>query len=135
MTTSFRIAVAAALAVAGLAAIPAVAQTFKAPICIVVPQAPGGGTDLVARLVAPGLSKDLGQPVVVENRPGANGQIGAQLVQNAPPDGTTILCAVDHSLIIVPLTTPGVKYDVSDFVALGQGVRTFWTLIVPPNAP
>jgi tripartite-type tricarboxylate transporter receptor subunit TctC len=109
---------------------------FKAPIKIIVPQAPGGGTDLIARLVAPGLAKELGQNVIVENKPGASGQIGTQLVQNAPADGSTILCAVDHSLIVVPLTVPNVRYDVvKDFVALGQGARTYWTLIVPGNAP
>lgn len=113
----------------------AAAQAFKSTIRIVVPQAPGGGTDLVARIVAPGLSSELKQTVIVENRPGASGQVGTQLVKNAPPDGTTILLAVDHSLIIVPLTVPGVRYNVqTDFVPLGQAVRTYWTLIIPPNA-
>lgn len=111
------------------------AQSFKAPVKIVVPQAPGGGTDIVARLLIPGLSRELGQTVIVENRPGASGQVGTQVVKNAPPDGSTVLFAVDHSLIIVPLTVPGVRYDVTnDFVALGQAVRTFWTLMIPPNA-
>jgi len=114
---------------------PAGAGSFRAPIRIVVPQAPGGGTDLIARLVAPGLSRELGQNVIVENKAGASGQLGSQLVKNAAPDGSTILCAVDHSLIIVPLTVPDVRYTVSDFVPLGQGVRTVWALTFPPNAP
>lgn len=111
------------------------AQAFKNPIRVVVPQAPGGGTDLIARIVAQGLSKELGQPVVIENKPGASGQIGAQLVKNAAPDGTTFLCAVDHSMIIVPMIEPGARYDVAaDFVALGQGAHTDWSLILPASA-
>lgn len=125
----------AAIVLSGLAPGLSAAQSFKAPVKIVVPQAPGGGTDIVARLLIPGLSRELGQTVIVENRPGASGQVGTQLVRNAPPDGSTILFAVDHSLIIVPLIVPGVRYDVTtDFVPLGQAVRTFWTLIIPPNA-
>jgi tripartite-type tricarboxylate transporter receptor subunit TctC len=78
----------------------------------------------------------LGQTVIVENKPGASGQVGTQFVQKAAPDGTTILCAVDHSLIVVPLTVPDVHYDaMTDFVALGQAVRTYWTLLLPPNGP
>jgi tripartite-type tricarboxylate transporter receptor subunit TctC len=107
------------------------AQNFKGPIKIVVPQAPGGGTDLLARVVAPTLSKELGQTVVIENKPGASGQIGAQMVQNAAPDGLTILCSTDHPLLIVPVTEAHVKYSVSDFVALGQGARTSWALMLP----
>ena len=110
------------------------AQNFKGPIKIVVPQAPGGGTDLVARLVAPGLSKELGQTVIIDNKPGASGQIGAQAVQNAAPDGTTILCSTDHSLLIVPVTEAHVKYSANDFVALGQGARTSWALLLPVAA-
>ncbi|MCC6197856.1 MAG: tripartite tricarboxylate transporter substrate binding protein [Burkholderiales bacterium] len=126
------------LSTALCALVPGLVQaqsSFKAPIKIIVPYAAGGGSDSTARIVAPGLSKELGQPVVIENRPGASGQIGTQLVQNAAPDGQTILLGVDHSLIIVPLTQPNVKYDASDFVPLGQAIRTFWTLLIPPNAP
>jgi tripartite-type tricarboxylate transporter receptor subunit TctC len=81
------------------------------------------------------LSKELRQTVVIDNKPGASGQIGTQAVKGAAPDGTTILCAVDHSLIIVPLTVPGVRYDAeADFVTLGLGARTSWALLLPPNA-
>ncbi|MGE4244162.1 Bug family tripartite tricarboxylate transporter substrate binding protein [Ramlibacter sp.] len=127
-----RVLLALAAAATSLAPLLASAQNFKAPIRVIVPYAPGGGTDQVARLLAPGLAKELGQNVVIENRPGASGQIGTQLVQNATPDGTTLLFTVDQSMIIVPLTTPGVNYNATaDFVPLGQGARTFWTLMVP----
>jgi tripartite-type tricarboxylate transporter receptor subunit TctC len=111
------------------------AQSFKGPIRIVVPYAAGGGTDVLARLLAPGLSKELGQNVVIENKPGASGQIGTQFVQSATPDGAVLLFTVDHSLITVPLTVPGVKYDATaDFAALGQAARTYWTFTIPGSA-
>ena len=121
----------AALACCACAPALAGAGSFRNTIKIVVPQAPGGGTDLLARVVAPILSKELGQTVVIENKPGASGQIGAQTVQNAAPDGATILCSTDHPLLIVPVTEAHVKYGVGDFVALGQGARTSWALMLP----
>lgn len=111
------------------------AQAFKAPIKVVVPYAAGGGTDVLARLLAPGLSQALGQNVIIENKAGASGQIGTQLVQGAAPDGATLLFTVDHSLITVPLTVPDVRYDATtDFVALGQAARSAWTLSIPAGA-
>ncbi|MGH6626862.1 MAG: tripartite tricarboxylate transporter substrate-binding protein [Burkholderiaceae bacterium] len=120
--------------ICGLLPIAGIAQTFKTPIKIVVPYAAGGGTDVLARLLGQGLSKELGQPVIVENKAGASGQIGTQFVQAAAPNGATLLFTVDHSLITVPLTTPTAKYDaVADFTALGQAARTLWTLSIPAS--
>lgn len=125
----------ATLVLYGVLPATAEAQAFKSPIRVVVPQAPGGGTDLIARTVAQGMSKELGQPVVIENKPGASGQIGAQIVKGSPPDGTTFLCAVDHSMIIVPMIEPAARYDVkADFVTVGIGAHTDWSLILPGNA-
>lgn len=87
-----------ALAAAGLLASPcALAQSDypNKPIRLVVPYAPGGFSDVVARTIAPGLQKDLGQPVVIENRGGANGVIGTAVVAQAPADGYTLLLALD----------------------------------------
>ncbi len=114
----------------------AVAQDFKNPIKIVVPFGAGGATDVVARLLAPGLSKQMGQPVVVENKPGASGQLGTALVKSAPADGSTFLLALDHSVVVVPLMTPAANYDaIKDFVAVGQVARFQWTLAVPASSP
>jgi tripartite-type tricarboxylate transporter receptor subunit TctC len=110
----------------------AFAQDFKSPIKIVVPFAPGGATDVVARLLVPGLSKQLGQPVLVENKPGASGQLGTAYVKTAPADGSTFLLALDHSVVVVPLMTPSANYDaLKDFVAVGQVTATISKLSAP----
>jgi tripartite-type tricarboxylate transporter receptor subunit TctC len=107
----------AALACAAVAlAAPAVpARAQAAAIRIVVPFAPGGSTDAVARLASPGLQQRLGAPVVVENRSGAAGSIGADVVAKARPDGTTWLLTFDsHATIPALLRNP--SFDVmSDF--------------------
>ncbi|MGE4238895.1 tripartite tricarboxylate transporter substrate-binding protein [Ramlibacter sp.] len=123
-------------AAAVAASYPASAQqSFKGPIRIVVSSAPGAGIDLVARVLGPHLSKELGQTVVIENKPGANGMIAAQQVMAAPPNGTMILCTVDHTMIVLPATTPDVKFKAStDFTALGHAAKTYWTLVAPAQA-
>ncbi|MDZ5461197.1 tripartite tricarboxylate transporter substrate-binding protein [Azohydromonas lata] len=114
----------------------AAAQDFKGPIKIVVPFAPGGATDAVARLLAPGLSKQLGQQVIIDNRPGASGQLGTAAVKSAPADGSTFLLALDHSVVVVPLITPTAGYDaLKDFVPVGQVARFQWTFAVPLGSP
>jgi tripartite-type tricarboxylate transporter receptor subunit TctC len=103
------------------------AQDFKAPIRLIVPFAAGGATDVVARLIGPKISASLGQPVVVDNRAGASGQIGTQAAQQAKSDGATFVMGADQSLLVVPLITPNVPYDgVRDFVAVGMISKFRW---------
>jgi len=94
-----------AVLLAGLAATtaPAAAETYPShPIRLVVPFAPGGPADFLARLVGQKLADELGQPVVIDNRPGANTIIGAQIVAKADPDGYTLLMAIDGTLVMNP---------------------------------
>lgn len=99
----------ATLVAAGLAGTPAFAQAPAASgwvparaIRLVVPYAPGGGTDVLARIVATGIGNSLGQPIVIENRPGANGIIGANQVFAAVPDGTTLLFGCADFISVAP---------------------------------
>lgn len=88
------------------------------PIKIIVPFAPGGGGDAVVRVLTDKLGERLGQPVVIENRPGASGYIGAQVVASAPPDGYTILMGFDGSLVVAPNLIKAPFDPVNDFAPI-----------------
>ena len=91
------------VAMAGAAAMAAAQDNWPTrPVKIIVPFAPGGGGDAVVRSISGKLGERLGQPVLVENRPGASGYIGAQLVASAAPDGYTILMGFDGSMVVAP---------------------------------
>lgn len=115
---------ASALAASVLPALPAWADGTK-PVRILVGFPPGGGSDAIARLLADKLKDVLGIPVVVDNRPGAGGQIAAQVLKAAPADGTTLFLTHDHTLSILPLVVKTPGFDpVSDFVPVA-GFATF----------
>ena len=99
-----RVALVCAVAlVTSLGSTSSFAQDFPTkPVEIIVPFAPGGGTDMVSRAIAEVASKHLGQPVVITNKPGATGIIGAQYVRNAKPDGYTLLAAGGSETVSVP---------------------------------
>ena len=97
-----------------LLAAPALAQPAwpSRPITLVVPFAPGGNVDAVARILAPELSRRVGQNVVIENVPGAGGTIGMERVARATPDGHTLVVAVESTMAIAQFVTPAaVRYD------------------------
>jgi tripartite-type tricarboxylate transporter receptor subunit TctC len=126
---------AAALAAAALAQ-PAQAQSFpdpKKPIRIIVPTAPAGGNDAMARIVAQKLNERMKQPVIVENKSGANGAIGSEFVAKAPPDGYTIL----FGYIATHGINPGLSklpYDaVKDFAPIAQIAEAPVVLVVNPS--
>jgi tripartite-type tricarboxylate transporter receptor subunit TctC len=103
------------------------------PIRLIVPYGTGGLTDIVARVVAPGLSESLGQPVVVENRPGANGRIGLEYVANARPDGYTISVATSE-LAVNPVLFNRVPYDAQkDFAPISLVMLVPTVLVVHPS--
>jgi tripartite-type tricarboxylate transporter receptor subunit TctC len=99
-------------AVATTFAGPAPAQTYPAkPIRLVSPYAPGGGTDILARLIGQKLTESLGQPVVVENRPGGGGVIGTEVVAKSAPDGYTIMLASPSPIVVAPHLHKKLGYD------------------------
>lgn len=107
-----RCAIALALALAATSQAPALAQGFPSrPVTLVVPFPPGGGTDTGGRVIAEQLSRRWGQPVIVENKGGAAGQIGADFVAKARPDGYTLLLGNIGTQAINPSLYPKMSYD------------------------
>jgi len=110
MTASSRGRLAGALL--ALVACAAGAQGFPSkPIRLIVPFVPGGNVDITARTVAPALGEALGQPIVIENRPGAAGMVGAQALLSAPADGHTLMMGSNSSLAVAPNLYPNWPYD------------------------
>ncbi|MDB6002817.1 MAG: hypothetical protein JWP52_4516, partial [Rhizobacter sp.] len=122
----------AATLVAPAAAWPlhAGAAPYNGTVRVVVGFPPGGATDIVARSIVDRLSKVLNNQVfVVDNRPGAGGQIAAQFVKAAPPDGSTIMLSIDHTQVIIPLTVVAANYNaVTDFTPLA-GVAQYYNVL------
>ena len=101
------------------------------PIHIVVPFPAGGPADVMARLIGESMSADFGQGVVIDNRPGANTLVGAELVAKAPPDGYTLLMAIDSTLVMNPYLYNKLPYDpVKDFVPITLVAKTMDLLVV-----
>ena len=133
---SAAVAVMAMTGVLGLTPAASAADAFPSkPIRLVVPYAAGGGTDAFARLVGQSLSKQAGQPVVVENRPGAAGLVAGAAVANSEADGYTLL--IDQSSIAYqPLLYPDAKFDVRrDVKPVILGATLSNVLLVTPNFP
>ena len=106
------------------------------PMRIVVSFPPGGGIDVLARQFAPELSRSLGQPVVVENRPGAAGNIGGELVARAAPDGYTVLLGNVGPLAINPALYPKMPFDtLRDFAPVAQIAFAPLLVVVHPSLP
>jgi tripartite-type tricarboxylate transporter receptor subunit TctC len=127
----------AALYVGLVASAPAYAQSYPdKPIRIIVAAAPGGPTDVPARLAAQILTPKLGQPVVVENRAGAGGAIGAREVAKAAPDGYTLLMGNTSTLAVIPAVSTGAGYDpVRNFTPIVKMTEGFQILVVHPSSP
>jgi len=106
------------------------------PIRLVVPFTPGGVTDTSGRLIADQLGKRLGQQVIVDNKPGASGNIGTQLVASAEPDGYTLLLGFDGTMVINPHVFPKVGFDtLKDFAPIGKIGDAVLILVAHPNFP
>jgi tripartite-type tricarboxylate transporter receptor subunit TctC len=134
---------AALLAMLGFAAASAEAQVQAQAqdyplhtIKLVLPQPPGGAVDLIARTLADRLSEAMQQPVIVENRPGANGGLAAADVARAAPDGYTLLVAVDTNLVVNPTLYPDLPYDpFRDFAPLSMLTKVELVMVANPKLP
>jgi tripartite-type tricarboxylate transporter receptor subunit TctC len=126
---------AAALSLVLLAA-GALAQYPVRPIRLLVPNPPGGAADTIARVVAPGLGDALGQPVVVENRPGSNGNLSSELAAKSAPDGYTLLLGQDSQIVISPHLYAKLPVDtLKDLAPVATLVTTQMVLAVNPALP
>jgi len=125
-----------ALALTLLASVAGAQNYPEKPIKIIVPAASGGPTDVPARLASQILQPKLGQPVVVENRPGAGGALGARAVAGAPPDGYTLLAGNTSTLAVVPAVSASAGYDpVKNFAPIAKVSESYQILVVHPSRP
>ncbi|WP_439595393.1 Bug family tripartite tricarboxylate transporter substrate binding protein [Falsiroseomonas sp.] len=134
--TRRRTLLGAVAAGAALRSAPAFAAWPDRPIRVIVPFAAGGNADTIARLLQPLLQERLGQPVVVENRPGAGGSVGATAVARAQPDGYTLLIGSNGPLSVNPVVQARLPYDAAkDFAPVAMAMQVPHCLVVQANAP
>ena len=131
------LAVSTAIVTAALISNPLTAQEFPTrPVTIIVAQPPGGGTDIISRIVGEQLSKQLGQPVIVANRPGAGTVVGTVAAANAPPDGYTMLAGLIANMAVNPSLFANLAYDpVRDFSPVGMMAEFPFAVVVSNNFP
>jgi tripartite-type tricarboxylate transporter receptor subunit TctC len=129
------VAVVAGLLVAGFCSNPLFAQDYPTrPVTIVVAQPPGGGTDIIARIIANQLSIQMGQPVVVENKAGAGTVVGTAFAASAAPDGYTLLTGLTANMAVNPSLFAKLAYDpIRDFMPVGM-LATFPFAVVASNS-
>jgi tripartite-type tricarboxylate transporter receptor subunit TctC len=119
-----------------LAASVAAAQPFPArPVKIIVPFAPGGNLDVTARLLGEHMAKTMGQPFVIENRPGAGGALGSEVVAKSAPDGYTLVAGTTATSIVSPLLIANPPYQLASFAPVGMMAVTPLVLEVPAASP
>jgi len=129
-------AVVAALAVALTCATISAQQYPSRPIRLLVPNPPGGATDNLARVIAPKLSEALGQTVVVDNRPGSNGNLATEAAARAAPDGHTLMLSADAQIVISPHLYRKLPFDtLKDLTPVASLVSTQMLLAVHPSLP
>jgi len=128
-------AVALGVAFVAASAVPALAAYPERPIKLVVPYTPGGSTDQFGRAMAEGMARELKQPVVVENRPGANTMVGTQGVARAQPDGYTLLMASSASMVLNPMLYRKTGYDPKDFKVILIGIEVPLVVVTNNQVP
>jgi len=138
MSIARHLAGAALIGLSVVAGAPALAQAPafpNKPIRIIVPYPAGGATDVAARLVAPRLQEELKQNVVVENRPGASGNLGMVALLQSPPDGHTLAMSLAGMLSINPVTYSKAGFTAADVVPVARISLAPLVLVVPPDSP
>jgi tripartite-type tricarboxylate transporter receptor subunit TctC len=130
-------ALAAALAAVGLAAATAAADDYPTRnVTIIVPSTAGGGTDIISRIIADKLSKDLGQTFIVDDRPGGGSIVGTMAVKNATPDGYTLLTGLIANMAVNPSLFKNLPYDpVADFEPIAMLAKFPFAVVVSKNFP
>ena len=125
------------LAAATLAASTAGAQNYPTrPIRIIIPFPPGNTVDIMARLIGPKMSERLHQNIIVDNRPGASGQLGLELGAHAVPDGYTLVGGQGGNLVVAPHTYKKLPYDpLKDFAPIALSTTNYLGLVANPSAP
>src|SRR2546421_9277912 len=125
------------LAVLTLCCSSALAQTWPAkPITLIIPFPPGGSTDIVGRIAADGMARELGQPFVVDNRGGAGGAIGAKAIADATPDGYTLGIATISTHVVNPIVHSDLRYDpLADFSFVSEIASVPNVVSVHPSGP
>jgi tripartite-type tricarboxylate transporter receptor subunit TctC len=126
-----------ALVIAGLASGPLAAQDYPTrPVTVIVAQPPGGGTDIIARIIANQLSIQMGQPFVVENRAGAGTVVGTTVAANATPDGYTLLTGLSANMAVNPSLFAKLSYDpIRDFTPVSMLAEFPFVVVVSNNFP
>lgn len=106
------------------------------PVRIIVPFPPGNTMDIMSRLIAPKMSERLGQQVIVENRPGASGMLGLDLVARAAPDGYTVGAGQGGNMVVLPHTSKNIPYDsLRDFAPVAVSTTNYLGIVANVNAP
>jgi tripartite-type tricarboxylate transporter receptor subunit TctC len=130
------LAAMAALWACGASAQQADPKFPQRPIRFICPYVPGGAGDIFTRIIAQKLTESLGQTVVVDNRPGANGGIGTGIVAKSQPDGYTLLMGNSGPMTVNPVLYKRTPYDpVRDFAPITQGTSYQYVLVIPPSLP
>ena len=115
----------------------ALAQSYPSrPVKVIVPFPPGDAADILSRLIGPKMAERMGQPVIVENRAGASGQIGLEVLKNAAADGYTIGVGQGGNLVVAPHTYKKLPYDpLKDFVAVALLATNYLAVVANPGVP
>ena len=106
------------------------------PIKIIIPFPPGNTTDIMARLIGPKITERLGQPIIVENRPGASGMLGLDYVAKAAPDGYILAAGQGGNMVVLPHTSKNIPYDaLKDFVPIAVSTTNYLGIVAYPEVP